>query len=241
MNDPALILSELTPENSGDWRRVGDMMRRLNQISEVSADGRPWHDVMLEALSAHGNQMSSGHLHRIRRAFHFLHDGMAERGIPKERAGLAKISSLDQAERLFQLDREAGLDALEACLDIKKPATKADIQQRYEEYLAAHPEKKTPMQAAWDRRRSKQDTQTCQVDGKHELDETMTDVAAALRRIAQYVTDLETAAQKDAATIATLQQEISDINAELIDTKQLLQILSEEYSDTQQRRGSGRE
>lgn len=241
MDDPALILSELTPENSGDWQRVGEMMRRLNQISEVSADGRSWHDVMLEALAAHGHQISSGHLHRIRRAFHFLEEGMTERGVPKERAGLAKISSLDQAERLFQLDREAGLDALEACLDIKKPATKADIQQRYEDYLAAHPEKKTPMQAAWDRRRSKQDTQACQVDDKQELDETMTDVGAALRRIAQYVTDLETAAQKDAATIAALQQEIFTINAELMATKQILQSISEEHSDIQHRKAGSRE
>lgn len=239
MGDPALILSELTPENSGDWQRVGDMIRRLNQISEVSADGRPWHDVMLEALAAHGQQMSSGHLHRIRRAFHFLEEGMIERGIPKERAGLAKISSLDQAERLFQLDREAGLDALEACLDIKKPATKADIQKRYEDFHAAHPDKKTPMQAAWDRRRSKQDQPACEVDDARIVDENATDVAATLRGIAKYVTDLETAAQKDAATIAALKQEISDISAELWCTKQELQILSEEYNDIQKKRAAG--
>jgi hypothetical protein len=239
MDDPAVILSELTPENSGDWQRVGDVMRRLNQMSEVSADGRPWHDVMLEALAVHGHQMSSGHLHRIRRAFHFLEEGMTERGVPKERAGLAKISSLDQAERLFQLDREAGLDALEACLDIKKPATKADIQKRYEDYLAAHPEKKTPMQAAWDRRRSKQDQPACEVDDARAVDETATDVAAMLRRFAEYVTDLETTAQKDAVTIAALKQEISDINAELTRTKQELQIFSEESSDIQKRRAAG--
>lgn len=239
MDDPALILSELTPENSGDWQRIGDMMRRLNQISEVSADGRPWHDVMLEALAANGHQMSSGHLHRIRRTYSFLKQGLLEREVPQERVGLAKISSLDQAERLFQLDREAGLDALEACLDNKKPATKADIQKRYEDYLAAHPEKKTPMQAAWDRRRSKQDQPAREVDDARVNDGNVTDVAAMLRNVMGYVTDLETEARQNAATIAALKQEISDINAELTCTKQELQIIFEEYNDMKKRRAAG--
>lgn len=239
MDDPALILSELTPENSGDWQRVGDMMRRLNQISEVSADGRPWHDVMLEALAAHGHQMSSGHLHRIRRAFQFLEEGMTERGVPRERAVLAKISSLDQAERLFQLDREAGLDALEACLDIKRPATKADIQTRYEEYLAAHPEKKTPMQAAWDRRRSKQDKPVFEVDAARVVEPDATTVATMLRTISDYVTDLETASRQDAEKIAELEQEVRDTRAELTRAQQDLQILSEEFRDLKKRRDAG--
>jgi hypothetical protein len=214
------------------------MMRRLNQISEVSADGRPWHDVMLEMLAAHGHQMSSGHLHRIRRAFHFLEEGMTERGIPKERANLAKISSLDQAERLFQLDRKAGLDALEACLDIKKPATKADIQKRYEDYLADHPEKKTPMQAAWDRRRSKQDKPVFEVDAAHVVKAGGTTVATMLRTISDYVTDLETAARLDAERIAELEQEVQDVRAELTRTKQNLQILSEEFTVIKMRRAA---
>lgn len=239
MDDPAVILSELTPENSGDWQRVGDVMRRLNQISEVAADGRPWHDVVLEALAANGHQMSSGHLHRIRRTYLFLKEGMWERGIPQERVGLAKISSLDQAERLFQLDREAGLDALEACLDIKKPATKADIQKRYEDYLAEHPEKKTPMQAAWDRRRSKQDQPACEADDARVVDGNATEVAAMLRTITRYVTDLETASRQDAKKIAELEQEVLDVGAELTRTKQLLQILSEEYEDLKKRRDAG--
>lgn len=239
MDDPAVILTELTPENSGDWQRVGDVMRRLNQISEVSEDGRPWHDVLLEVLAANGQPMSSGHLHRIRRASQFLEEGMREREVPKERAVLAKISSLDQAERLFQLDREAGLDALEACLDIKKPATKADIQKRYEDYVAAHPEKKTPMQAAWDRRRSKQDKPNFKVDAARVSDEHATDVAAMLRWLADYVTELESAAKKDAATIAALEQEVADINAELTLTKQHLQITSEQAYQLEQRRPAG--
>lgn len=239
MDDPALILSELTPENSGDWQRVGDMMRRLNQISEVSADGRPWHDVMLEALAANGHEISSGHLHRIRRTYLFLKEGVWERGIPQERVGLAKISSLDQAERLFQLDREAGLDALEACLDIKRPATKADIQTRYEEYLAAHPEKKTPMQAAWDRRRSKQDKPVFEVDAARVVEPDATTVATMLRTIADYVTDLETASRQDAEKIAELEQEVRDTRAELTRAQQDLQILSEEFRDLKKRRDAG--
>lgn len=239
MDDPAVILSELTPENSGDWQRVGDMMRRLNQISEVSADGRAWHDVMLEALAAQGQQMSSGHLHRIRRAFHFLEEGMTEREVPKQRAGLAKISSLDQAERLFQLDREAGLDALEACLDIKKPATKADIQKRYEDYLAAHPKKKTPMQAAWDRRRKKQDKPVFEGDAARVVEADATTIAAMLRTIADYVTNLETTSQQDAEKIAELEQEVLDVRAELTKAKQHLQILSEEFEAMEKRRSAG--
>lgn len=238
MDDPAVILSALTPENAGEWQHIGDLMRRLNQISEVSVEGRPWHDVMLEMLAANGQPMSSGHLHRIRRAFDFLAEGMAERGIPKERASLAKISSLDQAERLFQLDREAGLDALEACLDIKKPATKLEIQKRYEDYLAAHPEKKTPMQAAWDRRRSKQDTPV-EVDAAHVVKAEATTITTMLRTISDYVTDLETAARLDAEKIAELEQEVQDVRAELTRTKEHLQILSEEFDDLRRKRDAG--
>jgi hypothetical protein len=239
MEDPAAVLSELTPETAGDWQRVGDMMRRLNKISEVSAAGRAWHDVMLEALADNGHQMSSGHLHRIRRTYLFLKEGMCEREIPHERVGLARISSLDQAERLYQLDREAGLDALEACLDIKRPATKADIQKRYEEYLAAHPEKRTPMQAAWDRRRSKQDEPVFEVDAAHVVEAGGTTFATMLRTITRYVTDLETASRQDAEKIAELEQEVLDVGAELTRTKQLLQILSEEYEDLKKRRDAG--
>lgn len=239
MDNPAAILSELTPENSGDWQRVGDVMRRLNQISEVSADGRAWHDVVLEALAANGHQISSGHLHRIRRTYQFLKEGMWEREIPKEREGLAKISSLDQAERLFQLDHEAGLDALEACLDIKKPATKVDIQKRYEDYLVAHPEKKTPMQAAWDRRRSPKETTASEADVVRHVGTQTASASATLRRIADHVTVLETAARKDAAKIAELERELLDVNAELVETKQHLQITSEELEDIRKRRMAG--
>lgn len=239
MDDPNRILSELTPENAGDWQHVGDMMFRLNQVSEVSAEGRPWHDVMLDALAAHDHRMSSGHLHRIRRAFNFLKDGMVERRIPAERAGLAKISSIDHAERLFQLNREAGLDALEACLDIKKPATKADIQKRYDDYLAAHPEKKTPMQAAWDRRRAGQGKPVHKTETDSIFDGNTTDIATILHKIAGYVTELETAAKKDAATIAALEQEVADVSAELKETKQNLQITSEELTDMRKRREAG--
>lgn len=236
MDDPAEILAELTAENSGDWQFVGNAMRRLNQISEVSSKGRPWHDVMLDALAAKGHSMSSGHLHRIRRAFDFLEEGMRERSIPIERTNLAKISSLDQAERLFQLNREAGLDALEACLDIKNPATKADIQKRYEDYLALHPEKKTPMQAAWDRRRAERGKPIHEMDTDPSFDANTTDIATILHRISGYVTDLETTVQKNAATIAALEQEVADVSAELKQTKQDLQIASEELTNLQSRR-----
>lgn len=236
MIDPEVILSELTSENAGDWQCVGDMMRRLNRISEVSAEGRPWHDVMLEALAANGHQISSGHLHRIRRAFDFLDEGMRERGIPRERARLAKISSLDQAERLSQLDRDAGLDALEACLDIKKPATKDEIQKRYEDFLATHPEKKTPMQAAWEHRRSKKETTAAAADVVRPAGTQEASVATTLRTIADHVTDLETASGEDAARIAELERELLDVNAELTETKQTLQIVLEELEDIRKKR-----
>jgi hypothetical protein len=241
MDNSAVILAELTPENSGDWQFVGDVMRRLNKISEVSVEGQPWHNVVLEVLAANGHPVSSGHLHRIRRSFDFLDEGMRERGIPKGLASLAKISSLDQAERLFQLDREAGLDALEACFDIQKPATKADIQKRYEDYLAAHPEKKTPMQAAWDRRRSKQGTRDLNVDADRSIDKDATKIATTLRDIAKYVIKLETEAQSDAEKIAALEQEISDINAELTKTKQYLQITTDEHRDLEMKRIADRD
>ena len=239
MSDPEKIFSELTSENAADWQYVGDMMLRLNRISEVSAEGRPWHDVMLEALAANGHQMSSGHLHRIRRAFEFLEAGMRERGVPKERARLAKISSLDQAERLFQLDQDAGLDALEACLDIKKPATKDDIQKRYEDFLAAHPEKKTPMQAAWDRRRSKKEPTASEADIVPVVEVQPTNLSMSLRMIADHVTELETASQEGAARIAELERELLDVTAELTETKQHLQLVSEELKDIQNRKLAG--
>lgn len=239
MSDPEMILSELTSEKAADWQYVGEMMRRLNRISEVSVEGRAWHDVMLEHLAANGHQMSSGHLHRIRRAFDFLEVGMNERGLPKERARLAKISSLDQAERLFQLDRDAGLDALEACLDIKKPATKDDIQKRYKDFLTAHPEKKTPMQAAWDRRRSKKEPKASEVDTVCVAEVQPTNIPMSLRVIADHVTELETASREDAARIEELERELLDITAELTETKQSLQIVSEELKDIKDRKSAG--
>lgn len=239
MSDPETIFSELTSENAADWQYVGDMMLRLNRISEVSAEGRPWHDVMLEALAANGHQMSSGHLHRIRRAFDFLEAGMRERAVPKERARLAKISSLDQAERLFQLDRDAGLDALEACLDMKKPATKDDIKKRYEDFLAAHPEKKTPMQAAWDRRRTKKEPTASEAGIARAVEVQSTNIPMSLRIIADHVTELETASRADAARITELEQELLDVTAELTETKQHLQIVSEELDGLKNRKMAG--
>ena len=231
MSTPEEILSTLTRDNARDWQYVGDLMRRLNRISEVSAEGYPWHDVMLDALAAHGHEISSGHLHRIRRAYDFLEEGMSVRKIPKERARIAKISTMDQVERLFQLDPEAGLDALEACLDIAKPATKSDIQKRYEEYLARHPEKKTAMQAAWDRRRSSKEDTAYEADVGDQAKDQSASFATTLRRIADYITELEAASQKDKAKIMALEQEISDMNAEMTETKQNLQIAVDELRE----------
>lgn len=239
MSKPEAILATLTSDDADDWQRVGAIMRKLNGISEVSAEGRPWHDVLLETLAGLGHQMSSGHLHRIRRSFVFLEEGMKERRIPEERARIAKISSLDQAERLFQLDREAGLDALEACLDIKKPATKIEIQKRYEDFLAAHPEKKTPMQAAWTLRRSNNGNAAVEADVDHSVGKQPPSFATTLRRIADYVATLEAASQEDTARIIALEQEISDVNAELMETKQHLQITLEELSDLRKRKMAG--
>ena len=229
MKDATLILSTLTPENAGDWQLVGRVMSELNSVSEVTPAGGTWHDVLLEALAERGNPISSGHLYRIRRAFDFLKNGMAARGIPKERAALAKISSLDQAERLFQLDREAGLAALEACLDIKNPATKADIQKLYENYLDNHPEKKTPMQVAWERRKSNQARPT--FEETHSVEAGALSITTMLRKIGDYVAGLESAAKEDAARIEELEQEVLDIKAELVETKQHFSILSDHYND----------
>lgn len=206
-------------------------MRKLNRISEVSAQGDPWHDVMLKALAVQGHEISSSHLHRIRRAYDFLEEGMRARSIPKERANNARISSLDQAERLFQLDADAGLDALEACLDRNAPATKADIQRRYEEYLAAHPEKKTPMQAAWDRRKSNKDDKVAETEAGAPVARQSASYASNLRRIADYLLQMEAASKEDRARIMALEQEISELNAELRKAKQNLQIAVGELED----------
>jgi hypothetical protein len=237
MKDATVILSTLTPENADDWQLVGKVMHELNGISEIAPTGGTWHDVLLETLAERGKPISSGHLHRIRRAFDFLKNGMVERRIPKERAALAKISSLDQAERLFQLDHEAGLDALEACLDVKNPATKTDIQKLYESYLANHPEKKTPMQVAWERRRLNQAKPT--FDETHSMEADAGSITTMLRKIGDYVSGLETAAKEDAARIAELEQEVSDIKAELIETKQSFHIVLDDYNEMKTRRDAG--
>lgn len=230
MNNPEAILSELTPDNAADWQHVGMIMQKLNQISGVSAQGHTWHDVVLDALSLHGHQMTSGHLHRIRRAYVFLNEGMRDKNIPIERLKIAKISSIDQAERLFQLDRDTGLDALVACLDIKRPATKAEIQKRYEDYLSAHPEKKSPMQTAWSKRRSNENISLLKIDADSSSKKQHPELSVSLHQIADRVSDLEATIQKDAEKIEELEQEILDINAELTITMQHLQITSEELT-----------
>ena len=97
------------------------------------------------------------------------------------------------------------------------------------------------MQAAWDRRRSKQDKPVFEVDAALAVRADGAAVSVVLRRIAKYVIDLETAAQKDAATIAALEQEILDINAELMLAKQHLQITADEYRYMKAKEHSGRD
>lgn len=224
------ILSTLTSDNAGDWQFVGELMKRLNQVSMVSQQGRPWHDVVLEALAQHGNEISSGHLHRIRRAFTFLEAGMWRRNIPKDRIHLAKISSIDLAERLYQLDEDAGFDALELCLDIKNPATKVDVQKIYEDYLKKHPEKKSPMQAAWDRRRSGAES-TVAAEKFQTNTVRPTNLAETLHGLADYVGMLEISALAQAERIKELEQELIDVNAELVEIQQSHQIISEELRE----------
>ena len=221
------LLAEITPENAGDWRVIGSVMKRLSSTSEVSPEGRLWHDVMLQVLQERGHPISSSHLHRIRRAYSFLEAGMEARGIPRERTSIAKISSVDLAERLFQMDAEAGFDALEACLDPRRRATKADIQARYEEYLSAHPEKKQPMQVAWERRKARQQPPTTSETSGHPAAQHAT-ISRLLDQISECGKALTAAAEKDARTIDELREELRRCREELAFVKAQLKAASAE-------------
>lgn len=230
------LLAELTPENAGDWRLIGSVMKRLSSTSEVSPEGRLWHDVVLQVLEERGHPISSSHLHRIRRAYSFLEAGMQARGIPQERASIARISSVDLAERLFQMDAEAGFDALEACLDPRRRATKADIQVRYEEYLSAHPEKKQPMQVAWERRKARQEASTTAEASDPPVAQHAT-ISRLLDQISECGKAVSAASEKDARTIDDLREELRRCREELAFARGQLKAASAELQELRGRAG----
>jgi len=137
-----------------DWRTLGQVLSQLDAVSQVASDGRTWVDVVHHHMKEIGAPVSKGHLHKVRRAYAFLVSGIDFLELPADRKQLAKISSVELAQRLYQHDTEAGMDALAACLDNEKPAALWQIQELYDEYIHKHPDAQNPLQAAWKMRRN---------------------------------------------------------------------------------------
>jgi hypothetical protein len=144
MENSANLLKSIDNKTGSDWKHVGAVLMELEDISRADEKGRAWADRVLEQLIVQKTPMSKNHLHKIRRSYGFLEEGMKLLDLPTERASIARISSIEVAERLFQLDKKEGLNALDACLDRISPATCADINLRYNVFLAANPEMKKP-------------------------------------------------------------------------------------------------
>ena len=154
------ILQSLTTENASDWTAVGETIEALEQLSSVKADGRTWQTVVRDRLLELGQNISVGHINKIRRAYAFLKASIDQLNLPADRMNNAPISALEVAEKLSHLDPELGIKAAADILSDVNPATYVEISARYTQYLADHPEQMTPRQAAWRTRKQSKPEQT---------------------------------------------------------------------------------
>jgi hypothetical protein len=151
MSSPNEILRSLTTENSS-WTAIGRTLDKLEQLSNVTADGKAWQTVVRDHLAERSIHVSLGHLNKIRRTYAFLKSAIDQLNLKVDHMDDAPISALEVAEKLSHLDRSMGLQA--AADILTKAATYVEINARYTEYLAAHPENMTPRQAAWRTRKN---------------------------------------------------------------------------------------
>jgi hypothetical protein len=143
-------LRKLHGDGAKNWIVIGYVLSKLEKYSRSSAAGRPWQEVVRARLADAGFTVSGGHMYKIRRAYKFLEeqnvDALHLKAVPK-------ISSIEIAERLFRIDEEAGRSALSDAL-AEVPTPYVDLKKRYENFLKAKPEMKSPRQLAWEARRS---------------------------------------------------------------------------------------
>jgi hypothetical protein len=211
---PETLLSSLTAKTATNWQSVGSVLKSLESHGRIAPDGEQWLFKVKASLDEVGHSVSVGHLHKVRRAYHFLSSGMKMLGISKEKGLSAKVSSIEIAERLYQLDSREGLDALEACLDQNRHITAADIKRRYDKFIDAHPEKKTAMHAAWDQRK------------KGDKPKASTSVGAAdpkshiLLELQAYISSLQKEVSEKNTYINELEEELSEMKILLTEAAQ---------------------
>jgi hypothetical protein len=149
-------LLALTHEDAKDWIVVGRLLLDLESQSRASPSGRPWQDVIRDRLTELNASISSGHVHKLRRAIAFL-SKHAPDAISSASSFSPKISAIEVAERLYRLDPNAGKKALADVL-APEPVTYVELQKRYSEALQENPEMKSPRQLAWEARRKTEKT-----------------------------------------------------------------------------------
>lgn len=221
----AKLLNELTPETATDWRTVGRILTSLEKSGRTSTDGEQWINVVRKKLTMLGHKVSAGHLHKVRRAYNFLKSSMEADRIPEKYASYAKISSIEIAERLYQLNSAEGSEALAACLNPKNPATAADIKKRYDNFVKRHPEKKNAMHAAWEQRK-KSDEPHNRPEGAQK-----NTARSILVELQKYVSSLETGLSEKDANIETLEEELSEKRRLLAEVEHELSIVKDELKD----------
>jgi hypothetical protein len=218
-------LSELTGTSASDWRNVGRVLTELESKSRIAPDGEQWISKVVEKLGDIGHSVSIGHLHKVRRAYGFLTSGMKLMEIPEENSGIAKVSSIEIAERLYQIDSKAGFEALAACLDPSKPATAASIKKRYDTYLEKHPTKKSAMHAAWEQRK-KTPTSKNAAPADHDGD--------SMHSLSVVVSQVQKEARKKDEMIKELQEDLSETRRLLAEVQYELAIMTDQLKDANQ-------
>jgi hypothetical protein len=144
-------LLSLTRDDAESWIMIGRLLLDLEAQSRADSNGLPWQDVVRNRLDELGVSVSSGHIYKIRRAVGFLIEHAPDAAAP-ENSAPPKISAIEVAERLYRLDPAAGKKALNDVVG-PDPVTYVELQRRYSDALAAHPEMKSPRQIAWEARR----------------------------------------------------------------------------------------
>lgn len=213
-DDPSAVLASLTKATAGQWQRVGAVLRDLERISPVSGDGRTWHEVVRARLDELGHPVSPGHLHKVRRSHAFLSEGIRHLGLAEADAARARIASVETAERLHQIDADEGWAALRDCLDPASPATQAQVRARLDAYLEAHPDRRTPKQVAWARRRSEPAAGDAAPGSTIPDGVEVQGSRSILDRLARHVAGLEAAIRARDARIATLRGQLETAKAE---------------------------
>lgn len=215
------IIQSLTAENASDWTAIGKTLDALEQLSGVTADGQAWQTIVRDRLHELGQTISTGHINKIRRAYAFLKASIDQLNLPVDRMNNAPISALEVAEKLSHLDPELGLQAAADILSEKNPASYIEISTRYTQYLADHPEKMNPRQAAWRTRKYSKTGKSAQIDDPVALNPLKQDPATPVTgpsdEVSKMMSDLLNRAWQDgkAAGIREAQQNIADRDVQI--------------------------